>query len=222
MSHNWRQVYPGSDIQDCDHCPVQRRRTGAGWQYRSSATDLEWSDNEPQVRPADDKDRPTEALELRELSARIAADPPRFQAVREELARRRKERDLSLKITMMEVEQAKLVVEAEIAKAAQREAEERLAVLARNRASRAPLTREQAHEIGKAMFGDATVWIDHQDAVVDAMVVASIRTLGSEITKPMSRDDAYVLALTHMYKKGTAVGTPEPWVVDAVVEASSR
>lgn len=96
-------------------------------------------------------------LELKTLSERIASDPVRFHEVREELARRRTVKDeqpapkttdearqdkeemdkktyqaLLLKVTAMEAEQAKLAVEAEVAKAAQREAEARLALITKH------------------------------------------------------------------------------------------
>jgi hypothetical protein len=103
---------------------------------------------------------PTDTLEneLRELSQQLEIGKTRFNDVREELRRRheagndqpkpveltndqrREDEELNAaralnvmtnKIIAMEVEQAKLVVEAEVAKAAQREAETRLALLAK-------------------------------------------------------------------------------------------
>lgn len=114
------------------------------------------------------RDESTDALEdqLKTLSARIASDPLRFDEIRAELAFRRRTKDeqptptlrqagdaererkedaaklntaLTLKITAMEAEQAKLVLEVEAAKAAQREAEDRLAIIAR--ATRSTLTQ---------------------------------------------------------------------------------
>lgn len=107
----------------------------------------------------------TEKLEaeLRTLSDLLEEGKGRFHAVREELRRRHtvkdeqpapsvvltpdqalhEQLDREVKVTMgltnkliaMEAEQAKLVVEAEIAKAAQREAEDRLALLAKHTAT---------------------------------------------------------------------------------------
>jgi hypothetical protein len=143
----------------------------------------------------------TEKLEteLKELSTRIAADPLRFQQVRDELKRRREIKDeqpppetteqasertrsyeqklsdnLALKVTMMEAEQAKLVVELEIAREAQRVAEERLALVVKH----IPAKRE-----------------------------------------PVSTDTAYKYALTHM-NKASLFGEPPPWAIDAIVEVS--
>ncbi len=106
-----------------------------------------------------DAERATGSLEteLKELSDRIAADPLRFQQVRDELRRRRAAEDeqptpltaeqkravdaesaanldknLILKITAMEAEQARLVIEASMAKMAQRDAEERLELVVKH------------------------------------------------------------------------------------------
>ncbi len=96
----------------------------------------------------------TEALEqeLKDRSEALSRHQARFAQVRDELKRRRETKDeqppmqvvtiesqqkadvdlnrtLALKVPEMEDQQAKLVVEAEIAKAAQREAEDRLALV---------------------------------------------------------------------------------------------
>jgi hypothetical protein len=149
-----------------------------------------------------DRDRATESLEteLQELSGRIAADPPRFQEVRAELKRRRETRDeqpppdtaaqqaertrsyeqklgenLALKVTMMEAEQAKLVVELEIAKATQRDAEERLALVVRHLSKREPMTRDAARELALRHIGDNPFGTPgyNIDWVIDAIVEAS-------------------------------------------------
>lgn len=110
--HTWRQVYKNSDVEQCVNCPTQRRRAGAGWQWRPTNEALDWSSVEqngiptcvPTYKSLDgtlmrgvlpDQERATEILEaeLKELSDRIATDPVRFQQVREELKRRREARD---------------------------------------------------------------------------------------------------------------------------------
>lgn len=133
----------------------------------------------------------TETLEaeLKELSDRIAADPLRFQEIRKELARRHAAGDdqptpetaeqrtdktkqtdaalannLVLKITMMEAEQAKLVLEAEAAKDAKREAEERLAFVARtstviSRPDRDELVAAIGDVASAALLGSAAAWV---------------------------------------------------------------
>jgi len=141
----------------------------------------------------------TEELEaeLRDLSAQLTAGQGRFHQVRAELRRRRETRDeqpsqekpeakgddvvnvLTNKIIAMESEQAKLVVEAEVAKAAQREAEERLALVAKRLpAKREPMSREVATELlvncMRGSYGDPNMaapttmlpWV--VDAVVEA------------------------------------------------------
>jgi hypothetical protein len=153
----------------------------------------------------------TETLEekLKKLSVGIADGPLKFQKTHEErqqhflkvsgeLKRRREVSDeqptpltmeqtrdnqqalgvrfhdnLVLKITEMEAEQARLVVEAGTFKAARDEAEARLALVIKH-------TKRE----------------------------------------PLSRDDAQLLALRHKYKKGTAVGSVDDWVIDAIVESS--
>src|SRR6185436_15383756 len=138
--HTWRQIYKNSDVEQCVNCPIQRRRAGDGWQWRPTNIAIDWGSIgmpvcvESAGSGTPDKQRATESLEaeLRELSDRIAADPLRFQQVREELKRRRETRDeqptpetdderaeregraqrdldkaLTLKIIAMEAEQAK-------------------------------------------------------------------------------------------------------------------
>lgn len=97
----------------------------------------------------------TEQLEaeLRSVSEQVEEGKRLFHDIREELARRRAAKDeqptqqaqpedaadnllrqvrvMSLKVIAMEAEQAKLAVEVEVAKAAQREAERRLSLIAR-------------------------------------------------------------------------------------------
>lgn len=124
-----------------------------------------------------DKERATDSLEqeLKKLSERIAADAIRFQQVSAELKRRRKtkdeqptpetqeqlterlrtyeadlEKNLVLKIAMMEAEQAKLVVEAELFKSQRDEAEQRLALVAKHlgkQEARKPLSWDAAREL---------------------------------------------------------------------------
>ncbi len=143
----------------------------------------------------------TEALEqeLKDRSEALSRHQARFAQVRDELKRRRETKDeqppmqvttvesqqkadadlnqaLALKVTEMEGQQAKLVVEAEIAKAAQREAEERLAlVVKRLPQKREPMTREAAIEIATAY---ATRYgldkPDEQESwIIDAIIEAS-------------------------------------------------
>lgn len=105
--HTWRQIYKNSDVEQCVNCPIQRRRTGDGWQWRPTNIALDWggvgmpvcvesAGSETWARDeTPDQQRATESLEveLKELSDRIATDPLRFQQVREELKRRRETRD---------------------------------------------------------------------------------------------------------------------------------
>lgn len=165
----------------------------------------------------------TETLEteLREREEALSRHQRRFQQIREELRRRRETRDeqpkpveltegqqreeeelnaarayntMVNKIIAMESEQAKLVVEAEIAKAAQREAEERLALLAKMVA--------------------ASGMKDTINAAQEALLVMA--PTGRE---PLSRETAYKIALTHMNKAGL-YDEPPTWAIDAAVEAS--
>lgn len=136
--------------------------------------------------------------ELRERSDAIDRHRQRFDTIRAELKRRREvkdeqppmdvvtvesqrqyaldlERNLILKVTAMEAQQAQLVVEVEIAKAAQREAEERLALVTKHLSKREPMTRDAARELaGRHLrgaspdpdIGEPDNWV--LDAVVEA------------------------------------------------------
>lgn len=149
----------------------------------------------------------TETLEaeLRERSEALSRHQARFQQVRDELARRRAAKDdqptpetdeqrtqteqqrvarvdnsLVLKITTMELQQAELVVEAEIAKAGRLEAERRLGLLADNAskmlaAKRAPLTREAAQALANQHKAKDKLDRVPLDWVIDAIVEASTK-----------------------------------------------
>lgn len=142
----------------------------------------------------------TEALEqeLKDRSEALSRHQARFAQVRDELKRRREMKDeqppmqvttvesqqkadadlirtITLKVTEMEGQQAKLVVEVEIAKAAQREAEERLAlVVKRIPQKREPMTREVALELA---LKNTPSYAEHVIAVnpwiIDAIIEAS-------------------------------------------------
>ncbi len=129
------------------------------WQFRMSASALtSWECTNtgalPSCNGADGQQTEELEAELKRCSEMIENHQFRFHRVREELKRRREAGDeqpvpltkeqqamrntelqakldnnLILKITAMETEQAKLVIEAETAKAAQREAESRLALV---------------------------------------------------------------------------------------------
>jgi len=237
--HTWRQIYKNSDVEQCVNCPIQRRRAGDGWQWRPTNIAIDWGSIgmpvcvESAGSGTSDKQRATESLEaeLRELSDRIAADPLRFQQVREELKRRRETRDeqptpetdderaeregraqrdldkaLTLKIIAMEAEQAKLVVEAELFKSQRDEAAARLALLAK-------VIAASGLEKAVAIFNETTkVVAPAGDAALDA--AAGVR-------QPLSRDAAHKLATKH----ATVYGLDKPdelesWIIDAIVEAS--
>lgn len=193
----------------------------------------------------------TEALEqeLRDRSEALSRHQVRFALVRDELKRRRETKDeqppmqvttvesqqkvdadlnrtLTLKITEMEGQQAKLVVEAEIAKAAQREAEDRLALVAKT-----------VRDFQKAYLDETHG--DRSPATVMPIDVAQLReafteqcaSLANAVNErdayrsaskrePMTRYNARMLGLGCKYKKGTATGTIDEWVIDAIVEAS--
>lgn len=236
--HHWKQIYSGSDVERCLNCPMQRRAASPSWtpnsrewQHRLSSDALEWVNGPgPECDSAERLGTEQLEAELKELSDRIAADPLRFQQVREELARRHaagndqpaqdtleqraeKQRaagrdlqnNLVVKITAMEAEQAKLVIEAEIAKAQRDEAERRLALLVKT---------------GTVI--PAAIADELKDAITDVSMRSMLeKHAGPERARtPMTRDDATVLAIEHKYKKGTAVGSVDEWVVDAIVEAS--
>jgi len=148
-----------------------------------------------------DIERATESLEteFKELSDRIATDPLRFQQVREELARRHAaggdqptpdtqeqqaekqreavanlEKNLVLKITAMETEQAKLVVEAEIFKSQRNEAEARLALIAKiGYIVREPLSREAARALADRFKTEDNLGRVPLEWVIDAIIEAS-------------------------------------------------
>lgn len=157
-NHIWRQIYTGSDVTQCTKCPMQRRWADDYWQWRPSSSDLgPWKTSE--LPPCADigggvTPTPTETLEaeLKTLSEQLAIGQARFDTVRKELKTRRETKDeqppmevdtvekrrlndeavnrnLVLKITAMEAEQAKLVLEAELAKASQLETENRLTMI---------------------------------------------------------------------------------------------
>jgi hypothetical protein len=143
----------------------------------------------------------TEVLEseLKERSDAIERHQSRFREVQGELRRRRDAKDeqpppetseqasertrsyeqklsdnLALKVTMMEAEQAKLVVELEIAREAQRVAEERLALVIKHiPTKREPVSTDTAYKyalthMNKAgLFGEPPTW------VIDAIVEVS-------------------------------------------------
>lgn len=143
--------------------------------------------------------------ELKTLSARIASDPIRFQQVRDELKRRHaaggdqpvpvemtaeqrrqneelafreSNRLLVLKVTEMEAEQAKLVVEAEMHRQQRAEAEERLALVVRRLPTkREPMTREAARELlithMYKLIGMTRETAEVADFAIDAVVEAS-------------------------------------------------
>lgn len=145
----------------------------------------------------------TEALEqeLKDRSEALSRHQARFTQVRDELKRRRETKDeqppmqvttveskqkadadlsrtLALKVTEMEGQQAKLVVEAEIAKAAQREAEERLALIVKRLPTkREPMTRDAARELLiRRRLNTLGSWTDKHnidDWIIDAVVEAS-------------------------------------------------
>jgi len=147
--------------------------------------------------------RTTESLEgeLKTLSQRIAADPSRFQQVAEELRRRREVKDeqpapvelteeqqrekelaalyesnrlLTLKVTEMEGEQAKLVVEAELHRQQRVEAEEKLALVVRRLPTkREPMTREAARELADRFKAQDNLQRPPNEWVIDAIVEAS-------------------------------------------------
>lgn len=219
--HNWAPTaYQGVGVLQCLNCPIQRRWMSGRYQWRPSNNAIDWNDVSAEMpectrsevgdgmrsrdeytgtQKTPDLLRTTESLEaeFKEVSDRIAADPQRFQQIRDELARRRKVSDeqppmdvvtvdsqkqadsafqenLVLKVTSMEAEQAQLVVECETAREAARRAEERLALVVKNLGKREPITR----------------------------------------------DNARVLAIEHKYKRGTALDGIDEWVVDAIIEAS--
>lgn len=201
--HQWVQLYEGSSIQKCLYCPARIRRTDDGYQHQRSSNDTYWAEGPaPLTCSGADVISTTEELEaeLKVLSERIAVDPLRFQQVRDELKRRRETKDeqppmqvttvesqqkvdadlsrtLALKVTEMEGQQAKLVIEAEIAKAAQREAEERLAlVVKRPSAGCEPMTRAAALELATK---HATKYgldkpDEHESWIIDAIIDASL------------------------------------------------
>lgn len=282
--HEWKPDYTDSasgTVEQCANCPVQRRSGGSDkWQYRASSADLGWVASSGRTAPdcsdagntwfgsgyrspITDEDRlGTEQLEaeLKELSARIAADPLRFQQVREELARRHaagndqpapdteeqrveKQREaeldlnknLVLKITAMESEQAKLVVEAEIFKSQRDEAVARLALLARTSTvvPKAALDELRATidvDVTQILAcGDVPPWIARLHRAACAVVVKSVTAEreparaadGLLRREPLSREAARELALRHI--KGNPFGTPSyniDWVIDTIVEAS--
>lgn len=178
----------GTTAPDCSDA-------GKSWFKKSSRSD----DGTWARTGTPDRDRATESLEteLKELSDRIATDPMRFQQVADELARRRRvkdeqpplavvtiesqrqaeidiEKSLTLKVIAMESQQAQLVVEAEIAKAAQREAEERLAlVVKRIPTKREPMTREAARELADRHKAKDDLNRPPYEWVIDAIVEAS-------------------------------------------------
>lgn len=144
-------------------------------------------------------ERATEILEaeLKEVSDRIAVDPLRFQQIRDELARRRKAGDeqppmdvvtiesqkrdetafqenLVLKITAMEAEQARFVVEAELSRQQRVDAEERLALVVKHlQVKREPLSREAAQALADRFKTlDRLERLPHE-WVVDAIIEAS-------------------------------------------------
>lgn len=151
------------------------------------------------------KTRSTEDLEveLRQRSAAIERHQAQFQRVRAELKRRREAGDeqpaprtdeqlrqdndnaganlikaLSLKVTEMEAEQARLVVEAQQAKAAQRDAENQLALVVKHvQKKREPMSRDAATElITRHRINTIGSWSSDQPAadwMVDAVVEAS-------------------------------------------------
>lgn len=120
----------------------------------------------------------TEKLEaeLKSVSGQLETGKQRFHQIRDELKRRRETRDeqpapkeltveqlrddemgnlmsqiqvLTNKVIAMEQEQAKFIVELEISRAAQRDAEDRLALVAKHRPIRPrdPMTREVAADL---------------------------------------------------------------------------
>lgn len=292
--HEWKKIYAGSDVEQCANCPVQRRSGGSGkWQYRASSADLGWVASSGRTAPdcsdagntwfgsgyrspITDEDRlGTEQLEaeLKELSTRIAADPLRFQQVREELVRRHAagndqpapeteeqrlaketeastalQNNLILKITAMEAEQAKLVVEAEIFKHQRDEAENRLALLARTStvvsslvighlvvaiqgvpsgeaSETAPDWIVRLHRAACAVAGIQV--IEKSEAAptttphLEDMRKMLEKHVGpvSTARKPMSREAARELA-ARFRAEDNLNRLPLEWVVDAVVEAS--
>lgn len=154
--HNWVQNYPYSDVQLCTSCPIQRRRSGDNWAWRPTSSANDWTiattNGLPPCGSQSFVTTDTLENELKVLSEQLAIGQARFDVVRRELKTRRETRDeqppmevdtvekrrltdeavgknLVLKITAMEAEQAKLVLEAEMAKAAQLEAENRLTMI---------------------------------------------------------------------------------------------
>lgn len=200
----------------------------------------------------------TGALEdqLKVLSARIASDPLRFDEIRAELAFRRRTKDdqpaprlitvegskredqdkaartneaLMLKITVMEAEQAKLVIEAELAKAAQREAEERLAIVARTTASSNDTLASQRRDLARALdIDDRVSWSDMINNVTELMLpqdLAKLTLLAADLKRTAAEasdswetattESRFALRLIADYKldrvsKGAPPAKPEP------------
>jgi len=246
--HTWRQIYKNSDVEQCVNCPIQRRRAGDGWQWRPTNIAIDWGSIgmpvcvESAGNGTSDKQRATESLEaeLRELSDRIAADPLRFQQVREELKRRRETRDeqptpetdaerseresraqrdldkaLTLKIIAMEAEQAKLVVEAELFKSQRDEAAARLALLAK-------VIAASGLEKAVAVFNETAPTTKSLEAELNAMV--GLPTATSRAGRnPLSRDDARDLVARHagdLFQFDPTLNGLTERMVDAVIEAS--
>jgi len=138
----------------------------------------------------------TEKLEaeLKDISAQLETGKLRFQHVREELKRRRETKDeqppmkvvtvesqrqadadlssnLVLKITAMETEQARLVVDAEIFRSQRDEALERLALVCKH--AWKPLSREEARDLAAEYFGVRDLNDIINNWVIDAVVAAS-------------------------------------------------
>jgi len=146
-------------------------------------------------------ERSTESLEteLRQLSEQLEMGKQRFDDIHKTLKERRaagtepfippadkpepaKPGDLlqvlTLKVTAMEAEQARFVFEAELAKAAQRDAEEKLALVVKHIAAkpRAPLNLDAARELAtrhmRLASPDPEVG-EPDDWVVNAIIEAS-------------------------------------------------
>lgn len=198
----------------------------------------------------------TEALEseLKERSGAIERHQSRFREVQGELRRRRDARDeqpppetteqasernrnyeqklgdnLVLKVTMMETEQARLVVELESAKAAQRDAEERLALVIKTgvcipaskvvelTAAIRDVPLDSSPESERAWIAKVHLAACAVAGVAAPMPIAVIQA--EHKREPMTRDAAIVLAINHA--GSNLFDAPGyNWVIDAIVEAS--